>query len=120
MSVLENNKGKNAITEFKTIRSFNSAISEIECQLKTGRTHQIRVHMNYIGHPIIGDSLYGKSNRSLNLTNTKDFDLDNLITRQALHAKHLGFIHTKTLKKMSFNSKIPNDINSIIKFFNAL
>lgn len=117
MSVLENTKGKKAITEYKVIKSLNTSISELECQLKTGRTHQIRVHMSYLGHPIIGDSLYGKKNRLLKLTKKISLDPDSLISRQALHAKHLGFIHPKTSKKMTFDSKIPNDINNIIKFF---
>lgn len=89
-------QGKEAITNFKVLdRFFSSDCSYIECYLETGRTHQIRVHMDYIGHPLLGDPIYGKGNRSL----FKD--------GQLLHAYRLTFFHPNLKKEMSFTSPLP-------------
>ena len=102
-------KGKMAITNYKTLKVFQNLnlpkISLIECQLETGRTHQIRVHMNFKGNPILGDKSYGKSKRKF-----KKIDLNiekkiNNFNRQALHAKSLGFIHPSTKKGNFLSSK---------------
>lgn len=91
--------GDRAITYYKVIKEFSN-MSLLNITLQTGRTHQIRVHMSYIGHPIVGDSLYGtKSNR---------------ITRQALHAYNVKFIHPITKKSMDITANIPDDITTII------
>ena len=112
-------KGKKAITNYKTIKIFQNAnvpkISLIECKLETGRTHQIRVHMNYKGNPILGDKSYGKSKKKF-----KKIDLNiekkiNSFNRQALHAKILGFIHPKTQKEIFFEAKRPKDFDMLIK-----
>ena len=95
--------GKNAITHFKVLKRFNNA-TLIELQLETGRTHQIRVHMDYIGHPLVNDPVYG--NRKL---------LDN--TGQCLHAKELGFTHPRTGKYMHFDSELPECFVNILKKF---
>lgn len=88
--------GKEAITNFKVLDRFASSDSSyIECYLETGRTHQIRVHMDYIGHPLLGDPLYGKGNRTL----FKD--------GQLLHAYRLTFFHPNLKKEMSFTSPLP-------------
>ena len=87
--------GKDAETNFKVIERFGHH-TLVECILKTGRTHQIRVHMNYIGHPVEGDEIYGKGNRSL----YKD--------GQLLFAHHISFIHPKTKKKMEFDVPLPS------------
>lgn len=71
--------------------------SVIKCKLETGRTHQIRVHMAYIGHPLLGDDLYGGNT--------------SLIKRQALHSYKISFVHPITKQKFSFEAMIPNDIN---------
>lgn len=87
--------GRNAVTHYKVLKRFDK-YTYIECQLETGRTHQIRVHMASIGHPILGDDVY--SNRSC------PFKLEG----QTLHAKTLGFIHPKTNEYMEFDAPLPN------------
>ncbi len=112
-------KGKNAITNYKTLEIFKNLnlpkISLIECKLETGRTHQIRVHMNFKGNPILGDKSYGKSKKKF-----KDIDANiekkiNNFDRQALHAKHLGFIHPTQDKEVFFEAKRPKDFDILIK-----
>ena len=92
MAVVDNNS-KDAVTHFKVLERYKNA-TLIELKLETGRTHQIRVHMKYIGHPVVNDAIY--SNRKL-------FDE----TGQCLHAKELGFVHPTTNKYMEFDSKLP-------------
>ena len=115
-------KGKIAITNYKTLKIFQNfnlpKISLIECHLETGRTHQIRVHMNFKGNPILGDKSYGKSKKKF-----KEIDPDiekkiNNFNRQALHAKTLGFIHPKTKKRIFFEAKRPEDFDALIKSLN--
>ena len=112
-------KGKIAITNYKTLEIFQNSnlpkISLVECSLETGRTHQIRVHMNFIGNPVLGDKSYGKSKKKF-----KNIDLGiekkiNNFKRQSLHAKSLGFIHPSTGKKISFEAKRPKDLETLIK-----
>lgn len=98
-----NPKGKNAITHFKVLKRYKRA-SLIELILETGRTHQIRVHMDYINHPVVNDPVYGK--RKI---------IDN--TGQCLHAKCLGFIHPSTGQYMEFDSKLPECFLNILKIF---
>ena len=95
--------GKEAITHFKVLKRYDKA-TLIELRLETGRTHQIRVHMNYIGHPVVNDSVYG---------NRKLFD----DTGQCLHAKELGFVHPTTGKYMQFDSELPECFTNILKKF---
>jgi 23S rRNA pseudouridine1911/1915/1917 synthase len=114
-------KGKRAITNYKTLKVFNikdiPKISLIECELETGRTHQIRVHMQYKKASLLGDKQYGKKNIKFKKIN-KDFENKLLILRgQALHAKSLGFNHPVKNKFIIFDSKLPNDFN---KLFNLL
>ena len=87
--------GKDAITNFKVVERFRG-YTLLECILETGRTHQIRVHLEYIKHPVIGDPLYGKGNRTI----YKD--------GQLLFAHHISFIHPRTKKKMEFDVPLPN------------
>lgn len=104
--------GKHAVTHYKVLESFGHT-SLIECKLETGRTHQIRVHMQHIGHPVFSDNTYGgdKIVRGTIYTKYRQF-VDNcfaLIPRQALHARSLGFIHPKTGKEMYFETELPAD-----------
>ena len=112
-------KGKKAITNYKTIEIFENkktpTLSLLECNLETGRTHQIRVHMNYLGNSIVGDDKYKKKFKKL-----KDIDpfLEKKIlnlNRQFLHAKTIGFIHPKKNKEMLFNSILPHELEIILK-----
>lgn len=108
-------KGREAITHYKVQSSFlDGIISMVECRLKTGRTHQIRVHMQHIGHPIIGDTTYGKRHQPLKETSEV---LDSYLKeckRQLLHAKSIGFIHPKTNKPMEFTIGLPNDMQHLL------
>ena len=112
-------KGKMAITNYKTIKIFQNSnlpkISLIECKLETGRTHQIRVHMNFKGNPILGDKSYGKSKKKFKKINLKIENEINNFNRQALHAKSLGFIHPKTKREVFFEAKRPDDFEKLIK-----
>lgn len=91
--------GDLAITEFKVLKQYSN-YSLVEFALKTGRTHQIRVHSNYIGHPILGDTLYG--------------NCSSLIQRQALHSYKISFIHPISNKNVQYTSSIPEDISKLI------
>ena len=123
MTVSEIN-GKRAVTNYKTLKVFASKdtpkISLVECELETGRTHQIRVHFKYKGTSLIGDEQYGKKNLKFKKIN-KQF-LENLksIKGQALHAKTLEFIHPTQKKWMSFGSNHPLDFEKMLSFLNNL
>ena len=91
--------GDKAVTHYEVLKNVNN-YSVVKCILETGRTHQIRVHLAHIGHPLLGDTLYGTSSP--------------LIHRQALHAYKVKFIHPISLKSIELTAKIPNDIENII------
>ena len=115
MSVTEDeNYGKRAITHYKVLQDFNY-VSLIECQLETGRTHQIRAHMKYLGNPIFNDERYGgnKIIKGTIFTKYKQFveNCFKILPRQALHAQSLGFNHPRTNKQMKFESQLPEDIS---------
>ena len=111
-------KGKMAITNYKTLKIFKNInlpkISLIECQLETGRTHQIRVHMNFRGNSILGDKSYGKLKKKFKKIDTKIENKINNFNRQALHAKSLGFLHPKTRKEVFFEARRPEDFDALI------
>ena len=112
-------KGKKAITNYKTIELFEKknipTLSLIECKLETGRTHQIRVHMNYLGHSIVGDDKYKKKYKKIKNINLLLEDVISKLNRQFLHAKTLGFVHPKTNEEMIFSSILPNELNDLLK-----
>ena len=112
-------KGKVAITNYKTLKIFTNTnlpkISLIECELETGRTHQIRVHMNFKGNPIVGDRSYGKSQKKFKKIDIVVESKINNFKRQALHAKSLGFIHPKTGKVLFFKAPKPKDFDDLVK-----
>ena len=123
MSVSDIN-GKKAITNYKTIKVFNikdiPKISLIECELETGRTHQIRVHLKYKGTSLLGDKQYGKKNVKFKKINNEFFSELNKLSGQALHAKSLDFFHPSTKKKMKFSSKLPDGFNKILNLLENL
>ncbi len=112
-------KGKKAITNYKTLEIFENektpTLSLVECKLETGRTHQIRVHMNYKGNSIVGDDKYKKKYKKLKNIDLKIQNLISDLPRQFLHAKTLGFIHPKNNEKMHFSSKLPHELNIILE-----
>ena len=123
MTVSEIN-GKKAITNYKTLKVFNikdiPKISLLECELETGRTHQIRVHLKYRGTSILGDKQYGKKNIKFKKINNEFFINLKKLSGQALHAKTLGFYHPKTKKRMIFNSDLPADFKKILNLLENL
>ncbi|MBL0742051.1 RluA family pseudouridine synthase [Chryseolinea lacunae] len=114
----EGDMGRHAITHFTLLKDLRY-VSLIECKLETGRTHQIRAHMKYLGHPLFNDALYGGDQvlKGTVFTKYKQF-VDNcftIIPRQALHAKSLGFIHPATRQFMQFDSELPDDFKNAIE-----
>ena len=119
MMEVSRTKGKKAITNYKTVEIFENkytpTLSLLECKLETGRTHQIRVHMNFMGNSIVGDDKYKKKFKKIKNINVKlEKKLTNL-KRQFLHAKTIGFIHPKKNKEMIFNSILPQELEIILK-----
>jgi 23S rRNA pseudouridine1911/1915/1917 synthase len=116
--------GKKAITNYKTIKVFNikdvPKISLIECELETGRTHQIRVHMKYKGSSLLGDNQYGKKNMRFKKINEDFFKKLSVLNGQALHAKSLGFIHPSKNKWVNFESELPNDFKKLLDLLKNL
>ena len=116
--------GKKAITNYKTLKVFNikdiPKISLIECELETGRTHQIRVHLKYKGTSLLGDKQYGKKNIKFKKINDNFLLNLNKLSGQALHAKTIEFVHPKTKKWMSFNSVLPDDFKKILDLLENL
>ena len=119
MMEVSNMKGKKAITNYKTVELFENknipTLSLLECKLETGRTHQIRVHMNYLGNSIVGDDKYKK--RFKKIHNTDPLIEKKLLNlkRQFLHAKTIGFIHPKKNKELIFNSILPKELEILLK-----
>jgi 23S rRNA pseudouridine1911/1915/1917 synthase len=110
--------GKNAITHYTVLEDLKY-VSLVECRLETGRTHQIRVHMQHRGHPLFNDDVYGGDRvvKGTVFTKYKQFvdNCFNLCKRQALHAKTLGFIHPATGEEMLFESELADDMKAVIQ-----
>ena len=107
--------GKRAITHYKVVEKLGY-VSLVECELETGRTHQIRAHMKHIGNPIFNDERYGgdKILKGTIFNKYKQFveNCFRLLPRQALHAKTLSFNHPRTNERLAFETELPNDFNS--------
>ena len=120
MAVLQSG-GKHAVTNYKTLKVCSTAAALVQCNLETGRTHQIRVHLSSIGCSLIGDKLYvksGKTSISGIPVETKEFI--NYFPRQALHAKSLGFVHPRLNKFMQFDSSYPEDFSSLLQILHLI
>jgi 23S rRNA pseudouridine1911/1915/1917 synthase len=108
MALIEEGRGKHAVTHFKTLEPLDAA-SLVECRLETGRTHQVRVHMSSIGHPLLGDPVYGRAPARLRpILSALGFE------RQALHAAELGFLHPVIGQVVHFTSEMPADMITLI------
>jgi 23S rRNA pseudouridine1911/1915/1917 synthase len=111
IAIVEGMRGKRAVTHWKRLKTLRDA-ALVECRLETGRTHQVRVHMASIGHPLVGDPVYGRSGKTHGKL-LKELGFH----RQALHAAELGFTHPVTKHRLSFSSPMPPDMQEL---FNAL
>jgi 23S rRNA pseudouridine1911/1915/1917 synthase len=114
----EGNIGRHAITHYKTLKPLRY-VSLVQCNLETGRTHQIRAHMKYIGHPLFNDATYG-GNKILKGTSFSKYrafveNCFKMLPRQALHAKSLGFQHPRTKEWLQFSSDLPEDFISVLE-----
>ncbi len=114
----EGDHGKRAVTHYRVLERFGY-VTVVECKLETGRTHQIRVHFNYIGHPLFNDARYdGAEIRKGTIYAKYRHFIENcfkLLPRQALHAKTLGFIHPSTREYMQFHSPVPDEMHALIE-----
>ncbi len=114
----EGDIGRHAVTHYKMLQDLRY-VALVECKLETGRTHQIRAHMKYIGHALFNDAMYGgdQIQKGTVFTKYKQFveNCFEIIPRQALHAKTLGFIHPTTKKFMQFESELPKDFKDVIE-----
>ena len=109
MAIVADGRGKRAVTHFQLVTRLREA-ALIECRLETGRTHQVRVHMTSIGHPLLGDPVYGRTRTvHRDVLNQLDFK------RQALHAAVLGFIHPVSKENLSFKSAVPSDMQELFR-----
>jgi 23S rRNA pseudouridine1911/1915/1917 synthase len=109
MAIVDSARAKRAVTHYRLVTPLKRA-ALIECKLETGRTHQVRVHMASIGHPLLGDPVYGRNRpEHRELLNRLNFK------RQALHAAHLGFVHPITSAALSFSSEIPDDMQGLFR-----
>ena len=98
-----NSDGKRAVTHYEVLEQYDKGVSLVKCTLETGRTHQIRVHMASIGHPLVGDLVYGYKSQKFN------------IEGQVLHAKVLGFIHPRTKRYIEFTSELPEYFKDLLE-----
>ena len=108
MALVSEGRGKHAVTHFATLERF-AAAALVECRLETGRTHQVRVHMTSLGHPLLGDPAYGRTPPKL-----KPLLAEHKFERQALHAKVLGFVHPVTGEQLRFESPLPADMAGLL------
>jgi 23S rRNA pseudouridine1911/1915/1917 synthase len=108
IAVVKDGRGKRAVTHWTKRRQWRDA-AEMECRLETGRTHQVRVHMASIGHPLLGDPVYGRAPHQ----RLRELLLELGFERQALHAAALGFVHPVTNVRMSFETPIPQDMQEL-------
>ena len=106
--------GKFAATNYKTLQVFGKAASLVQCNLETGRTHQIRVHLSSRGNALIGDKVYVKNKKSELALPAELKNYVNTFPRQALHAKSLGFVHPRSKKFMQFDSELPTDMSELL------
>ncbi len=112
--------GKHALTLWKKINEFQTGFSLLSVSIRTGRTHQIRVHLSHIGHPVVGDPVYGHGKKKWEQHPLYKKGLLPPVNRQVLHAKLLGFIHPEHKRYLEFESPLPQDINHTILILNSL
>jgi 23S rRNA pseudouridine1911/1915/1917 synthase len=120
MAVVGAARGKPAVTRYKVERAFGDVAALLECRLLTGRTHQIRVHLAERGHPLVGDPVYGTRSRRTAARSGDAVAAAALFSRQALHARHLGFTHPASGEGLAFDSDLPHDMVALINTLERL
>ncbi len=109
-------RGKEALTRWRALERFG-VLTLLEARIETGRTHQIRVHLNSIGHPVLGDNVYGNSTKRIqNIPDNTVRSRLKMLKRQALHAAMLGFIHPMLDRELSFSAPLPQDMKGVLTF----
>lgn len=111
----EDHRGKWSKTHYRVLKELDSGLSLVELKLETGRTHQIRVHLHHIGHPLVGDKLYLGQGYWKNLKSTKLKNVIKELGRVALHAKELAFEHPTTLERLHFSTEFPQNLTQLLE-----
>lgn len=115
MAMARPGRGKTAVTHYRVLQTFDTIASHIECRLETGRTHQIRVHMGSIGHPLLGDPVYGRNPPKVGDVAPEVTDAIAALKGQALHARRIGFQHPRTGKTLVFEGELPSEFKQLLK-----
>ena len=118
VAIPDGDRGRHAVTHYQVLQKLRY-VSLVQCRLETGRTHQIRAHMKYLGHPLFNDATYG-GDRVLKGTQFSKYKafVENcfkIMPRQALHAKTLGFVHPVSKQVVQFGSKLPDDFKAVLE-----
>lgn len=118
----DGSEGKHAVTHWKVLKRYGY-VTLVECRLETGRTHQIRVHMEYTGHPLFNDERYGGDRilKGTTFSKYKQFveNCFEIMPRHALHARSLGFVHPATKQRLEFDSELPDDFKTVLEKWDA-
>ena len=118
MAVVPDGRGKNAVTHYQVQKRWGPAAALVHCRLETGRTHQIRVHLAHIGHPLVGDPIYTRwTTERRKAFSPSALETAQTFPRQALHAGWLGFRHPVTGEELDFESPLPEDLDTLISIF---
>ena len=112
--------GRKAITSYQVLETYGDLAALVECRLGTGRTHQIRVHMAHLGHPVIGDSTYGRAPLAKLRRFSSVLETAESLDRQALHAVELRFVHPRTGEELTFHSEPPLDLRRMVSQLGAI
>jgi len=120
MSVLPSSRGRRAVTLWEKKKTYGKDFAEIELQLKTGRTHQIRVHMAHLGFPVVGDSVYGRGMSRWNSHALRRAGILPGLSRHLLHAFQLVFTHPESALRMAFTSRLPEDFRSVLQVLDSV
>jgi 23S rRNA pseudouridine1911/1915/1917 synthase len=112
--------GRRALTYWKKIYEFQAGFTLLSARIRTGRTHQIRVHLSHIGHPVVGDALYGYGRRWLRRQELGKKGMLPPIRRQMLHAMRLGFVHPGRQQYLEFESPLPEDMDRLVEALKKL
>ncbi len=112
-------RGKAALTEWRVLEEFAAPLTLVELKPRTGRTHQLRVHLASLGHPVVGDAAYGGGAARLK-AEPRLRGLKPLVTRQLLHARNLSFTHPRTGEVMAFEAPLPQDFTTVLEYLQQM